>query len=134
MDTIDVQAPPAPARALIPLGTIRRGCSLRLSREEAEPGQWRYAVDAIEAGGDIRLGAVVVAPGWAPAPIWEPEAAERGIVFGSRVEISIVETCEELTDAILNDVFLDGCHGFKPAPDCPYPIPMHEQMGVAWVD
>lgn len=129
---LDVQERPAPA--LIPLGTIRRGCSLRLSREEAEPGQWRFAVDAIEGAGDMRLGAVVVAPGWPPASIWEPEAAEYGIVSGSRIDISIVETCEEITDAIQLGVPLNGRHGFKPASDCPYPIPMHEQVGVAWVD
>jgi hypothetical protein len=134
MDTITTHEP-GPLLETVPLGTIRpSGISLRLSREPGEAGQWRYAVDAIETPADVRLGVVVVAPGWPPAPIWEPAAAARGIVFGSRVEISIVETCEDITDAILHGVFLDGRAGFRPAPECPYAIPMREQVGVAWVD
>jgi len=129
MDTIDVQPPLAPA--LIPIGTIRHGVSMRLSREDAEPGQWRIAVDAIKA--ETRFGAVVITPGWPPAPIWEPEAAHRGIVFGSRVEIGIVEACEEFVAAVLTGVPLDARHGLRLDPQCPYPIPMREQVGVAWV-
>ncbi|MCD0444271.1 hypothetical protein LO763_11625 [Glycomyces sp. A-F 0318] len=131
MDTLDIHTPATAVLGTTPLGTIRRNNrSLRLSLGKAEPGQWCIRVDVIAT--DTHLGVVVVTPGWNPAPIWEPAAGLIGILYGVPVETSIVETCEAFAAAVSNGVPLDARHGLRLDPACPYPIPMHEQEGVAW--
>lgn len=130
MDTITKTDAPIPGA--VPIGTIRRNArSLRLTRVAGEEGQWCFSIAEVTT--DVYLGLVVITPGWDPAPIWEREAFKRGILFGTRIEIRIVETCEEFVDAVISGIPLDARHGLRLYPDCPYPIPMHEQEAVAWV-
>lgn len=119
---------------VVPIGTIRRNSrSLRLTRDTSHEEGWRLLVGAIGPKDDLPLGTVVIAPGRERAPIWRPEAADMGIVFGSLVEIGIVRTCEAIVAAIVTAKPLDRRHGFVAAHDCPYAIPMQPQEAVTWI-